>query len=360
MASASGGCRQARLQSMGSLESDMTERLHFHFSPSCTGEGNGNPLQCSCLENPGYGEAWWAAVSGVAQSWTHLKQLSSSSSREKKAPLAPSLPPAALPVAGPCLLWAAPSCPRLWGQVATSPHRSPVPLGATGMPTCLELPGRAHPASGWRDLSWPSGVQQYSISFLLRPGCLLWSHGAGVWIRSLPQAPVGSPCPRARMVPTDLPDCPPAQTPAQGAGLPTPAPAWARVTHSVCSPAGWGARAGQTWSCLFSERLEVTRGYWGCWLSQVERIPGRLRAHYPPSPVMGAYRPTSGLLRLPERSFSPWTQLCVLRAPPCAGGPERLPELSLEAPRKPALTPVCSAPLPQRPGAARCGLAPRP
>ena len=125
MASASGGCRQARLQSMGSLESDMTERLHFHFSLSCTGEGNGNPLQCSCLENPGYGEAWWAAVSGVAQSRTHLKQLSSSSSsREKKAPLAPSLPPAALPVAGPCLLWAAPSCP-LSTSVGTSGHQSP-------------------------------------------------------------------------------------------------------------------------------------------------------------------------------------------------------------------------------------------
>ena len=83
MASASGGCRQARLQSMGSLESDMTERLHFHFSLSCIGEGNGNPLQCSCLENPGYGEAWWAAVSGVAQSRTHLKRLSSSSSSSR-------------------------------------------------------------------------------------------------------------------------------------------------------------------------------------------------------------------------------------------------------------------------------------
>ena len=64
-----------RLQSMGSLESDTTERLHFHFSLSCIGEGNGNPLQCSCLENPRDGEAWWAAVYGVAQ-----KRLSSSSS----------------------------------------------------------------------------------------------------------------------------------------------------------------------------------------------------------------------------------------------------------------------------------------
>ena len=58
----------------------MTERLHFHFSFSCIGEGNGNPLQCSCLENPWDGGAWWAAVYGVAQSRTQLKQLNSSSS----------------------------------------------------------------------------------------------------------------------------------------------------------------------------------------------------------------------------------------------------------------------------------------
>ena len=68
-----------RLQSMGSLESDTTERLHFHFSLSCIGKGNGNPLQCSCLENPRDGEAWLAAVYGVAQSRTRLRQLSSSS-----------------------------------------------------------------------------------------------------------------------------------------------------------------------------------------------------------------------------------------------------------------------------------------
>ena len=59
-------------------EADMTERLHFDFSLSCIGEGNGNPLQFSCQENPGDGGAWWAAVYGVAQSWTRLKQLSSS------------------------------------------------------------------------------------------------------------------------------------------------------------------------------------------------------------------------------------------------------------------------------------------
>ena len=56
-----------RLQSMGSLESDTTEQLHVYFSLSCTGEGNGNPLQCSCLENPRDGRAWWAAIYGIAQ-----------------------------------------------------------------------------------------------------------------------------------------------------------------------------------------------------------------------------------------------------------------------------------------------------
>ena len=64
----------------GRSESNTTERLPFHFSLSCIGEGNGNPLQCSCRENPRDGGAWWAAVCGVAQSRTRLKRLSSSSS----------------------------------------------------------------------------------------------------------------------------------------------------------------------------------------------------------------------------------------------------------------------------------------
>ena len=62
----------------GREESDTTERLHFHFSLSCIGEGNGNTLQCSCLENPRDWGAWWAAIYEVAQSWTQLKRLSSS------------------------------------------------------------------------------------------------------------------------------------------------------------------------------------------------------------------------------------------------------------------------------------------
>ena len=63
----------------GRWGSDMTEQLQFYFSLSCIGEGNGSPLQCSCLENPRDRGAWWAAVHGVAQSWTRLKRLSSSS-----------------------------------------------------------------------------------------------------------------------------------------------------------------------------------------------------------------------------------------------------------------------------------------
>ena len=59
-------------------ESDMTERLQLYFTLSFTGEGNGNPLQCSCLENPRDGGGWWAAVYGVTQSQTRLKWLSSS------------------------------------------------------------------------------------------------------------------------------------------------------------------------------------------------------------------------------------------------------------------------------------------
>ena len=67
----------------------MTERLHFDFPLSCIGEGNGNPLQYFCLENPREGGAWWAAVYGVAQSQTRLKRLSSSGSSLKPGPAKP-------------------------------------------------------------------------------------------------------------------------------------------------------------------------------------------------------------------------------------------------------------------------------
>ena len=64
----------------GCYKPDTTEQFHFHFSLSCIGEGNGNPLQCSCLENPMDRGAWWGAVYGVAQSRIRLKRLSSSRS----------------------------------------------------------------------------------------------------------------------------------------------------------------------------------------------------------------------------------------------------------------------------------------
>ena len=79
------------LRSVGSIESDTTERLHFHFSLSCTGEGHGNPFQYSCLENPRDGGAWWAAICGVARSRTRLKRLSSSSKQHVTAAAAKSL-----------------------------------------------------------------------------------------------------------------------------------------------------------------------------------------------------------------------------------------------------------------------------
>ena len=82
-----------RLQSMDRWGSDTTEQLPFHFSLSCIGEGNGKPLQCSCLENTRDGEAWWAAIYGVAQSRTQLEQLRSSSSSNRVNMLLVSLWP---------------------------------------------------------------------------------------------------------------------------------------------------------------------------------------------------------------------------------------------------------------------------
>ena len=94
----------------GREESDATERLCFHFSLSCIGEGNGNPLQCSCLESPRDGGAWWAAVYGVAQSRTWLKWLSSSS----------SLPPGDLPYPG--TKPSSPAAPALQADSLTLSH----------------------------------------------------------------------------------------------------------------------------------------------------------------------------------------------------------------------------------------------
>ena len=75
--------RLAGYSPWGHEQLGMTEHLHFHFSLSCIGEGNGNPLQYSCLEIPRDRRAWWAAVYGVTQSWTRLKRLSRSSSSSR-------------------------------------------------------------------------------------------------------------------------------------------------------------------------------------------------------------------------------------------------------------------------------------
>ena len=79
------------LQSRGSLRVGHDWATSLWLSLSCIGEGNGNPFQCSCLENPRDGGAWWAAIYGAAQSWTRLKQLSSSSSSSSKEGLMPTL-----------------------------------------------------------------------------------------------------------------------------------------------------------------------------------------------------------------------------------------------------------------------------
>ena len=96
----------------------MTEQLHFHFSVSCIGEGNGNPLQCSCLEkNPRDGGAWWAAVYGVAQSRTRLKRLSSR--RAKVQPRQPESPLLTTSLSS----WGGHLCPRL---MKSETHYSPI------------------------------------------------------------------------------------------------------------------------------------------------------------------------------------------------------------------------------------------
>ena len=118
----------------GLKESDMTERLHFHFSLSRTGEGNGRPLQCSCLENPRDGGAWWTAVYGVAQSRTRLKRLSSSSSSSSQVDHLSSEPES----------WHGPGRGLSWRQVAVVDGRMSWCLGSLSRSTapikvCLKL-----------------------------------------------------------------------------------------------------------------------------------------------------------------------------------------------------------------------------
>ena len=119
---------------------DTTERLHFHFSLSCIGEENGNPLQCSCLENPRDGGAWWAAVHGVAQSWTRLKRLSSSS-RVSRVFLAS---------------WFSPRCLSAWGTYTVhTTHWNPLQY------SCLENPMDEEPCRLQSTGPWESDTTQH-------------------------------------------------------------------------------------------------------------------------------------------------------------------------------------------------------
>ena len=135
----------------GCTESDMTERLHFYFSLSCIGEGNGNPLQCSCLENPRDGGAWWAAVCGVAQSWAWLNQLSSSSSSRTRDHLLKN-------------------CVVVQGQNSGSNGVQTNPTGVPGSHT-----HRSHPAA--------SCLERVTALSLPREFCV---HGADSLISGLP------------------------------------------------------------------------------------------------------------------------------------------------------------------------------
>ena len=130
----------------GREESDTTERLHFHFSLSCIGEGNGNPLQSSWLENPRDRGAWWAAIYGVAQSRTGLKRLSSSCCccrvRQDWSDLAAA--------AGPCSgSGRASSLAQMaiclqWGRPKSNPWVRKIPWRRELLPTPLFLPGEFH------------------------------------------------------------------------------------------------------------------------------------------------------------------------------------------------------------------------
>ena len=144
---------------MGLLELDTTERLHFHFSLSCIGEGNGNPLQCSCLENPRLpcpwdspgkntgvgclenprdGRAWWAAICGVAQSWTLLKRLSSSSSSNNFEKSVSSL-----------RLLFPPHSTHVQTRELLLIHRMPLRTGMTLCPNYLATLSSSRPQAPW-------------------------------------------------------------------------------------------------------------------------------------------------------------------------------------------------------------------
>ena len=147
-----------------STESDMTERLRCHFSLSCIGEGNGNPLQCFCLENPRDGEAWWAAVCGVAQSQTRLKWLSSSSSR----PPCPSPTPGVHPNSCLSSQWCHPaisssgvpfsSCPQSLPASGSFPMSQPFAWGGQSIGVSALASVLPVNTQDWSPLEWTGWI----------------------------------------------------------------------------------------------------------------------------------------------------------------------------------------------------------
>ena len=160
---------------------DTTERIHFHFSLSCIGERNGNPLQCSCLENPRDGGAWWAAVSGVAQSRTRLKWLSSSMNESYiKCPLFP-VPEMYINCSGPerrsSVLTLLPlsrvnyswNCPvrKMWGKLRLSIFQ-----------LCLPFPEREH----FRRVWCPDKVSAEALEKLEPSPSPPWEDSVNYWM----------------------------------------------------------------------------------------------------------------------------------------------------------------------------------
>ena len=134
----------------------MTEPLHFHFSLSCIGEGNGNPLQCSCLENPRDGGACWAAVYGVTQNRTRLKRLSSSRKGFR------------------VLCWACPVSPHsLWPGWCTSESQ------------------QIFVGQSWDSVEHSSKIRLFS-SFLVVWGSFLFRFKQQVFVAWLPHARTGN------------------------------------------------------------------------------------------------------------------------------------------------------------------------
>lgn len=187
-----------------------------------------------------------------------------------------------------------PSCPRLWGQVATSPHRSPVPLGATGLLHLSELLDALtqHQGGG---TSWPSGVRQYPVSFLLRPGACCGHMGQGSRSGADQGAPVALPIPAPGWRPLASPTA--RSDPAARGRSPCPRPGLG--PYDSLSLLSWPPAGGERESRPNMELFVLSEaqghagvlGVLGCPRESESLDTWGLRAHSPPNPVMGAYRP---------------------------------------------------------------------